>query len=166
MFSELRRFPRVWVVGPQRSGTRIAAKMIAHDTGLEFVDETDFAVDSLSHLHAHVLPRPMVVIQGPGITRWIHHLAEKRDAVVFMFRPLEQIHASEKRIGWGHDRIEALKYGVSSGSAEEKIRFWNSYQRHQIQNGITFPYGQLSHHPLWVPKEKRGGFAWNQTSIN
>jgi hypothetical protein len=168
MFSELKRHPVIWVVGPQRSGTRIASKMIAHDTGHELVDEVQFYIDSSSHLSKLLqdkADRP-IVVQGPAITRWIHHLARDRDSVVFMFRPLDQIHASEKRISWKYDGVEAMKYGEASGSAELKIRFWNSYQRGQIKHAITFPYGQLSQHPLWIPKGDRGDFRWNQTTIN
>lgn len=168
MFSELKRHPVIWVVGPQRSGTRIASKMIAHDTGHERVDEVQFYVDSLSFL-ARLLREKSdrgIVIHGPAITRWIHRIATDRDAVVFMFRPTHQIHASEKRISWAYDHVEALKYGKTSGSAEAKIQLWNAFQRHQIQNAITFPYDQLRNHPFWIPKKQRDSFGWNQTSVN
>lgn len=167
MFAELKRHSRIWVVGPQRAGTRIATKMIAHDTGHSMIDEVEFRIDSLSHLHVTLREKgQFCVIQGPGITRWIHRLAKDADAVVFMFRPFPEIHASENRISWAYDYIEAMKYGAESGSAELKTEFWNRYQRHQLETAITFPYGQLEKHPLWIPKEKRGTFKWNQTVAN
>lgn len=81
-----------------------------------------------------------------------------------MSRPLEEIHASEARISWAYDRVEALKYGATSGSAELKVQLWNILQRHQIRNAITFHYSQLKDHPLWIPKDQRASFRWNQTT--
>ena len=46
MFEWLSEFERIFVTGPQRSGTRICAKMIAHDIGYEFIDETQINMDS------------------------------------------------------------------------------------------------------------------------
>ena len=56
MFEYLKEFPVVLVTGPQRSGTRICAKMIAHDTGHRFVDEREIHTDSLYELAGHQVP--------------------------------------------------------------------------------------------------------------
>jgi hypothetical protein len=163
MFKELKKYGNIWVVGPQRSGTRIGARMIATDTRFYYVDEQAYSIDSLSKLFAYCRATPQrKVIQGPAITRWIHHLAAPADAVVFMMRDLDDIHASERRINWQYDKVEAIKYGLTEGSAEEKQRFWQSFQRHQIANAYVVEYESLSGHPLWMPKDQRGDFEWNQ----
>jgi len=165
MFAELKRHNRIFVVGPQRSGTRIAMLMIANDTGHAPIDERVFACDCLSRFYEVVRATHggQAVIQAPGMTRWIHKFVEPADAVVFMQRDLAAIHASEQRIDWEYEYVEAVKYGAGdmTSSAEKKIAFWRSYQMHNIANSYTVKYDTLAEHPLWVAD--RAGFEWNQT---
>ena len=167
MFHELKRHDRIFVVGPQRSGTRIAATMIAYDTGHAMIDERVFACDCLSRFYEIVRESHggQVVIQAPGMTRWIHKFAEGTDAVVFMMRDLAAIRASEKRIGWEYEYVEAVKYGADDmiPSAEKKQSFWRAYQSHNIRNAYTIAYNTLVAHPLWVHNRRRSDFAWDQT---
>lgn len=165
LFSELLDFDRIWVVGPQRSGTRAATQMIAADCGHRMLDEQDFSVDSISHLYARLALHKDagLCIQAPGLTRWVHHLAGPEDAVVFMWRADEDIHASEQRINWQYDQAEAIKYGATKGSAELKKRFW-AYQQTRLAHPFTLDYELLSQHRLWVPKAERARFLWNQTT--
>ena len=166
MFRELASFRNVYVVGPQRSGTRIAATMIAADTGHPLMDERRFSCDSLSRLYT-ILEDPHMagaVIQAPGLTRWAHHLATPADAVVFMVRALEDIQASEDRIGWKHAYVEAMKYGEGhKHPAKSKVEFWMLHQRNRIANAYTVRYASLESHPLWVPDDLRRRFKWDQT---
>ena len=166
MFKKMRRFCNVYVVGPQRSGTRIAANMVSDDTGHTYVDERAFDCDSLSRLALLLVKTPAgSVIQAPGLTRWVHHLATDQDAVVFMTRSLERIQASEKRIDWQYEHVEAIKYGRSTKpSAQSKIEFWHLHQRGQIRNSFTVSYSALEGHPLWVPSRLRVSFTWDQTA--
>src|SRR5579875_68345 len=52
MFEHLAVHPMIVVTGPQRSGTRIAARMIAADTGHRFVDETEFLIKDEARFRA------------------------------------------------------------------------------------------------------------------
>jgi len=168
-FSSMAVFNRIWVVGPQRSGTRIMSKMIAHDIGCRLFDERDFAIDSVSRLWIMVgetLDEETVVIHGPGITRWVHRLASTQDAVVFMLRDLEEIRASERRIDWLHDRAEAMKYDAERDSAAVKQKFWMETQVPLIENAFTAIYpGDLDTHPMWVSQGDRKAFRWDQTNV-
>lgn len=167
IFQHLKDHPIIWVVGPQRAGTRIGARMIAADTGHKFIDEQAYSIDSLSNLHRLLTQdHARKVIQGPAITRWIHRLAQPGDMVVMMQRSLADIHASEARINWQYDWTEAMKYGASAGSAELKYRFWHKYQREAIDHNMDLAYSLLSAHPMWVDKASRADFKWNQTTIN
>ena len=40
MFAELKKFKKIIVSGPQRSGTRICGKIIAHDLDYRYCDES------------------------------------------------------------------------------------------------------------------------------
>lgn len=172
MFAALHRFERIVVTGPQRSGTTIAARMIAHDTGHAYVDESEIHVDNLRLMRLLMRVGKQVVIQCPGLSRhaheWRHHSG---NLVVWMCRPLEDIVQSQERIGWGHCADELLKYGlnpreVSDPVALVKQRFWEQSQRPlfvgELGKYVEQPYGQLAKHFMWVPKKQRQDFRPRQ----
>jgi hypothetical protein len=167
-FSHMGEFHRIWVIGPQRSGTRIVAKMIAHDTFRDYVDETRFMVDSLHQLQnilAHKGPKK-IVIHGPGISRWAHVLAGPSDSVVFCWRDLADVIKSQER-WWTKDRIESIKYHRTHNSAEAKHEYWKTVQRSLSPNPVTLRYPEdIEDHPMYVPKNKRFSFAWDQTGVD
>ena len=163
MFKNLKKHGRIFVVGPQRSGTRIVTKMIGNDTGHRVVYEREVLIDSLSKLHAFLkIEKEPLVIHAPGFTRWAHLIATDDDLVVFVWRPLGDIWKSESRIGWEYDTAEAMKYERLSGSAELKQQYW-TYQKTKIKNHMTVEYDLLSEHKMWVPKEKREGWDYLRT---
>ena len=94
MFEE---FQHVLVTGPQRSGTRIAAKILACDTGYRYVDETEIHTDSLYALSILLVPDgpERLVVQCPALCRDIHFFGERDDVqIVMMRRSLADIKAS------------------------------------------------------------------------
>lgn len=183
-----RSFPRpvIIVTGPQRSGTRIAAKMIAADVGYEFVDEREFSINDLMHARERVT-RSMfrcstrgVVLQAPGLCHlthlfWDTELFSGPVAVLMMMRDTDAIRASEKRINWPPEgeiksylsRPEFAPYLTKGASvAEWKYDVWRHYQRPLIQrlcgDGFYYSiqYEELCNHELWVPAEDRTGKDW------
>ena len=106
----------IYVTGPQRSGTRIAAKMIADVTGRLYVDETQFDAHDMEKFRALRAPQyPAIVVQCPTMLRWIASLAhaiqgQKPNLVVMMMRDLPDIYASEARIGWQWESHEMAKF--------------------------------------------------------
>lgn len=162
MFEHLTEYKRILVCGPQRSGTRIAAHMIAHDTGHTYVDEMEFHVDSLHSLY-WVLERENIVVQCPALTRYVHIIAKDFGAfIVMMHRDLEDIYTSQRRIGWDFDRVEMMHYPEYSRfprSAYVKHIYWNGYQQERVKNFAVVDYDSLSEHLLWIPKERRANFG-------
>ena len=170
MFEHLKEYRKIIVTGPQRSGTRICAAMIAHDTGYYFVDERTIAIDSIDkfcHLvyDAKYWELP-VVIQCPGLSRWVHRFPKLEEmAVVWMNRNLIDILDSQKRIGWKNDFIECLKYPNWQGpAAQVKYAYFMANQEPNIPNVTFVDYVDLDRHPLWIPKEQRKDFVSNQIS--
>ena len=100
MFEKLKRWPRILVTGPQRSGTRIATKMIAEDTGHWFVGEEEFGVDSLNRLWKILEIGRNIAIQCPTMAPFVSLLGmrDKDLLVVMMRRDIEDIQASRERI--------------------------------------------------------------------
>ena len=98
MFQELKKQKNIVVTSPQRAGSRIVAKMIAEDTGFTYIDEKDIAVDNLESLKDVLTGN--VVVQAPGIMRWIHEI----DCYpVIVKRAVKDIVKSQERISWGHE---------------------------------------------------------------
>jgi coenzyme PQQ synthesis protein D (PqqD) len=164
MFEWLKKFRKILVTGPQRSGTRICAKMIARDTGYKFIDEKAFGADSIYRLF-HVIQRnEHCVIQGPGLCRYVHMFEGEDTCIVLMRRNIKDIVASQERIGWTWERAELMRYDrPDCVIARVKYDFWEKYQKALIRHAFEVEYESLAGHPLWVPKKQRLNFRADQT---
>ena len=171
MFDYLSPYSNIIVSGPQRSGTRICAQMIAADLGMAFVGEHEIYTDSMSSLIA-ILARPQKqVIQAPALMRWLH-LFTGWDNVAFvvMRRSTEEIMASRARISWGWEPLEAAKYAdiaQMDGFRDEplpdiKYYFWDNFQKRVMKHVYDVNYNDLRGHSLWV--EERTGWTAHQTA--
>ena len=90
-FEWLRDFSKIIVTGPQRSGTRICAKMIAHDTRHRYVDESEIGVDSLYRLWSLLRNERRFVVQCPALCRHVHLFGSADTAIVLMRRDVKDI---------------------------------------------------------------------------
>jgi hypothetical protein len=167
LFEDLREFEKIVVTGPQRAGTTICSRMIAHDLGYEHVDETAIRIHDLHILKLVLRVGRRFVVQCPALCSQVHRVADERTAVVMMRRPLADILASQARIGWALEGEELFRYGVSDGiAAEVKYRFWDREQKTVLAHPFEVEYESLRDHPLWVPRELRSRFAPKQTSLS
>lgn len=167
MFEYLKRHRRVIVTGPQRAGTRIAARMIASDTGYFFLDENVIEFDN-SELMALIFGyQTRFVLHCPVMSSEIHKYGDWVTAIVFMFRDLDEIKRSQARIAWD-DTQERQRYGVIGDPrniAEVKYEFWQR-QKRCILHHYEVQYETLANHPLWLPNEKRVNFGIFQTQLD
>uniref|UniRef100_A0A6H1ZK16 Putative sulfotransferase domain contining protein n=2 Tax=viral metagenome TaxID=1070528 RepID=A0A6H1ZK16_9ZZZZ len=164
MFSQLRKFEKILVTGPQRSGTTICAKMISEDTGHKLILEEVFG-NSLESFSIIVRGEINFVIQCPAMNKYIHRFDDDITAIILMRRNVDDIIASEKRIAW-EGTSELKRYGLSAGIiADIKYNYWNTYQKHKITNAFEIEYEDLAVHPLWVPKEERRNFTSRQIRL-
>ena len=166
MFEHLAAHPRIVVTGPQRSGSRVAAKMIAADTGHTFVDEMEFAIKDVGAFW-EVLKREQVVVQAPHMLKDVVDDPPPGIFVVLMRRELEHIHASERRIRWaevfGGNVTELAKFGLTEGDpAAVKYAYWDSHDK--SVPFLELEYEALRSHPLWVPEGLRRDFGPLQTA--
>lgn len=167
MFEHLRGRTKIMVTGPQRAGTRICTKMISHDTGHKFIGEEEFRTDSLNHFIIQLGKPWPLVIHAPCLCVYAHVLVEQFPNlfVVLMRRPVDDIVASQERIGWEWEISELMRFGKVKGRAAElKYQYWDTFQRPCIfQDSIEVEYEDLADHPLWKPKEQRAHFEPRQT---
>lgn len=177
MFEHLAKYDVILVSGPQRSGTRIAAKIFAADTGHRYIDENGFGIYD-EYKFRVILQQRKIVVQCPPMSHIIHEVATDDTLVVFMIRDLDDIVASERRINWtigpykelanyGLPRQAARRYRQHGGQvAPLKYAYWWGTQRAQVPHYLELEYESLSAHPLWVPKERRANFKARQTETD
>jgi hypothetical protein len=159
MFEWLSKFDRIFVTGPQRSGTRICAKMIAHDTGYDFIDETQINMDGFYNFSTLLETNKKYVLQCPTLCRYIHFFAQEDNAIVLMRRNIKDIVKSQKRIKWSKEWLELIRYDRNEGIISEiKYDFWEKNQKERIKNLFEIEYGSLKTHPLWIAKKERENF--------
>ena len=165
---------RVVVTGPQRSGTTIAAKMLANDLGFRYVDETTFAGHDFHGL-LRALDPARVVVQAPALSRYVELLP--KTSVVWMRRNLADVLRSQKRLGLDifadakkpfdpNEHAERDAYGEHSHKplAIAKTKYWEQFQRISLgERAYDLNYESLKSHPLWIDPDKRKGFADRQT---
>lgn len=165
MFEHLNKYKIIFVTGPQRSGTRICAKMIERDLEAEYYDESVFLYDSTEHFINIINScKKTSVIHCPGMCHWIHKVSKKSRAVVIMVRNIYDIIESQKRIGW-NDNKELKKYKRQDSSgiiSEIKYSFWLTHQKRLIHNPYEIFYKDLKLHEMWIDKKDRKNFAANQ----
>lgn len=164
LIEALQKFRYIYVSGPQRSGTRIASQILAHELQIKYIDEADFGVGNRLQLKVLLSNYDRAVIQCPALSRYIHVIAENTDCVVFMMRPISDIMASEQRINWQCEKEELAKYDRTTGIISQvKYNYWYTVQKETIEHCIDLYYSDLKSHPLFVDKEFRQHFEWNQT---
>lgn len=157
---------RVFVTGPQRSGTMIASKMLSHDMGLPMIEERAFGTHDFQRFNDLALQSGKYVMQCPTMAPYVHLHPDAH--VVWMHRDLGDILVSQRRIGWGEfERIEKDRYfsDDNQGSAEGKLQSWERFQRVQLgDRGIDLQYDSMLGHPMWISEDKRINFADRQTT--
>jgi len=189
MFKHLAKFEKILVTGPQRSGTNICARMIAHDTGHVFVSEDAIAPSDSGLKELNVLFQQDLkfVVHGPYFCRHAHEFAIPGSLIVLMIRDLKSIYESQERVGWRYGQMDLSKQYdsfpvgrlVISQVVQElkevnpdkiiagvKYHFWSEYQRLWIKDYLEVSFDSLTEHPLWVPKEQRADFTFHQTKVD
>jgi len=168
----LKPFENIIVTGPQRGGTRFTSKLLAHELGGRYHDERRYGGDDWIKF-CWWLQRPLdiaKIFQAPGFMNKVRELDGLGCAIVMMIRPVEDIITSEKRISLRMNlrQRELDKYtpGVAAtfGSvAEAKYAFWEQVKP-TLKNAFEVRYNELADHPMFVPRDERKGWKFNQTS--
>ena len=132
----------IFVTGPQRSGTTIAARILATDLNRTYVDEAEYTPNAIP---------PNAVIQAPFIIKFTLELSYMfpKAHFVFMERDKEDIVRSMERIEWYKDYIQ-------------DATFYNTYVEHTYKyidllcetlpkdRWSILQYDSLTTHPLFV----------------
>ena len=145
---------QIIVTGPQRSGTTIAAVILADDLKLTFVDEVDFVPGQQYSNH---------VIQSPtALDNYVlfHHMYPKAE-FVFVKRAKSDIITSMKRIEWCMDDVNDWEQFVSDYIDTQNTR-WKQLKDYLPSQTSEIPYEALKGHRLFVQQDARLNFTAKQ----
>ena len=158
-----------FVTGPQRSGTTFLAHAISYDLGIQHIDEVDFQTFDYAQFREVVSRSRAWVAQAPAL---FHHLSDLRQDFpwaipVVCRRPISEITASQKRIGWGNreEAIERLHLDIAESDqrpiSEIKYEIWDQI-KHSYKHFIDIWYCELQEHPLFVEtRSEFGPKSWS-----
>ena len=170
-FHSLRPFLTIVVTGPQRSGTKFVAEIIADELGLRYVHESEYGVHDFHRFWA-LFDQP-AVIHAPAMSAYCH-LFPENVAVAFVLRDVAEILASQARIaGWreSEEPRELAKYFRSpDGESSVCVKYdvWQRFQKPALA-GAGKPFFELHYpadvqdHPCFVPAGKRRDWLPQQT---
>lgn len=173
MFEDMSIYRVIVVTGCQRSGTTLAAHAIAQDTGHTYVDEDEYGTDDYEAWRKVIARRDKIVVHSPAMARYVHDLVGWYGIfVVWMDRNIEDVKASERRIGWSTSKAvgkERDKYRDTQEYAGYlpicaiKRRYWARVQRPMLRGQYhELAYEALEQHSLWVPPNERTHFDKRQ----
>ena len=156
-----RRFDRILVSGPQRSGTRFVSVAIAHDLVLK-----------RHHEPTNPEKTREGVVHCPGYSHCLDKLSNDGTLVVWVKRNTEDVLKSMARIQWEKwEQAEVRKLPKEyhgSPSCEMRYKHWLEVQRPNVEHWVEVDYDRMTDHPLWVSPEDRaavGGFVSTQTDV-
>lgn len=164
MFAYLKRYPKIVVTGPPRSGTRIASKMIAHDTGHRYIDEAEHDFGDDEARWRMLLQQSNIVVQSPGLIKACVNNPPVGVFLVLMRRNVDDIHASQQRID--RHRYQGLKFKKVSLADDNRVlgaySYWDDHSK-QVP-ALEVSYESLASHPLWIDAGQRTEFWIDQTA--
>ena len=163
MFKDFEKFNKIIVLGPQRSGTTVAAQMIASDLGYTYVDEAEYHTNSHRHfriqLELATERETPSVIQAPNMTSQIHNILSleskfKLDRkinddtlVIFMTRNKDDILKSMMKISNGKCKScgQDYSYELNDLQMERTLEKYKiNYQSEKVDENIELVFHELT----------------------
>lgn len=162
VFEFLRKYKNIVVSGPQRSGTTACSGFVMTDLGRGKISRVSGGVN-IDQLAKQCAAKGDKVIHAAGCTFGLHRddIGGRDDtAVIWMWRDLEDVHKSEKRINW-RPGAEFQRYDTKKREevAPAKIKMFEEEQRDKIKHLYEIDYTELEKHPLYVGPEERKAFG-------
>jgi len=173
VIQSLRIFNKILVTGPQRSGTTIAAQIIAADSSMPCVDEKEYSWRDPAIFRNLLNSKERLVIQCPNFAHIIEQFAGPGKCIVFMHRDPREIIASQRRIGWRSASYQRKLYRgkvpylmhLVTPICVIKYLHWHLHQKVLIPHYCDLSYASLSSHPRWIKPVQRSAFNAKQTAL-
>ena len=173
-------FERLVVLGLQRSGTHVAAEIIAHERGLPLFSERDFNYTACQPgtsripipIEQFIAEHDRFVLQAPALLQNAHELARADVLVIFVRRPAEEVRASRERSGWPGEVAELAKYdqdeyahlyGPDVDLVDKQLAVFEHVTKPKLPHLVEIDYADLTGHPFWLSRHERAALRIGQT---
>ena len=188
-FATVKKFSRIIVSGPQRSGTTFCCRVLAESLGYRAFFEESFNTYDEDLFYELLRTKRKCVVQAPAMSYLLHKIEQDDETlIIFMRRDLADILLSQERVGWNKTKklgknvsvseewVEKAKYAsvvkenetidFSNPIAQIKYAFWDIIQKPQITNKIDVDYIALEKYfkDEWVASAERKHFHPRQSS--
>lgn len=155
LFSHYKKFDRILVMGPARSGSTIMAKMIANDTGHYFADESEIGWKCPQMLNFLCDRKKKFVLQGNLLLFWPQIIKNTFDKVIIPVRDIKDIWKSMRKLNNVDFNVngffdEVFEFDDDLPSAIYKYIEVCDYDADYIK------YKELENHPMFVKDRKAG----------
>lgn len=157
---------KLFVTGPQRSGSTFVSHCLAKSHGLRHIDEMEFQVYFLDWFFKIVGDSDDWVVHAPGLFSEVFKVQEKIPDVTFVIvkRDIKEIEKSIQRINLDlSTEISKLNIAKSNKSSVAAIKYsyWEHWKKY-LTSWIEYSYQDFENHPLWVPENERVTFKPKQ----
>jgi hypothetical protein len=162
---------KIFVTGPQRSGSTFVSHCLADSHRIPHIDETEFDVYFLDWFYEIAdKTGDSWVVHAPGLLPDVFAVQRKYPDVTFAVvrRDIQEIQKSQERIKWSN-KMERRRFFMLDTDvrpiAEVKYVYWDRWKEH-LHSWVEYEYGDFENHPAWVPEERRKHFQpkqWQET---
>lgn len=157
---------KLFVTGPQRSGTTFISNCLAKSHGIPIIDEAEFEAHFYGRFRFLAKKNKNWVVQGPALFHKIFDVYHDFPDVTFVVikRNVEDILKSQKRISWSDD-MERAHMNVAKNDvrpiAEIKYCLWDKW-KNDLPSWVEYSYYDFELHPYWVGEDLRLNFTSKQ----
>lgn len=153
---------KLFVTGPQRSGSTFVSHCLAKSYDLKHIDEMEFDVYFLDWFYAVTKNLNDWVVHAPGLFSEILKVQERIPDVTFVIvkRSIEEINRSQEKINLDLS-TEKIKLNIpesnKSSVALIKYIYWDRWKKH-LSSWVEYDYRDFENHPMWVSESERKNF--------
>lgn len=158
---------KIFVTGPQRSGSTFISHCLSKSFGLRHIDEMEFDVYFIDWFYkiADSVGQSWVV-HAPGLFSDIIKIQERYPDITYVVvrRDISEILNSQQRISWD-GQYEKQKLFMLDGDTRHvcqvKYEYWERWKPY-LNSWVEYSYRDFENHPLWVDDESRRLFGPKQ----
>lgn len=160
---------KLFVTGPQRSGSTFVANCLAKSHGVKYIDEMEFDAHFYGMFKYIASKQNSWVVHAPALFHRVFDvIMDFPDVtIVIVRRNIEEIVESEKRIDWNPKSQREAFFAQDDDSrpiSKIKYDYWDKWKS-RIPSYVEYEYADFEVHPLWVPKDERKNFTPKQWRI-
>lgn len=161
---------KLFVTGPQRSGTTFVSNCLALSHGLHLIDEMEFDAHFYGMFKFIASKHDSWVVHGPALFHRVFDVVlDFPDVIIVVVRrDIAEIQKSQERIKWDPTLEEIAMQKEATDTrpiAQIKYDSWDKWKK-TIPAYVEFNYSDFKNHPLWVPEEQRVNFSPKQWKLD